>query len=237
MLTAAEVEQFVEEGYVCVRSAFPSDVADRCRSLAADQLRIDVDDPASWTEPVVRGLAEGEPFREAANSPRLVEAIARLVNPDRWLARPNLGAFVIRFPSDIHPGDTGWHIDSSFQPEAENRWFVNYRSKQRALLMLCLVSDVGMDDAPTRVLPRSHLEMARLLFPAGDAGLPGAYAGQSSRIALPDISGPVDLATGEAGDVFLCHPFLVHGAGWPHRGSCPRFIAQPPIGLADALQT
>jgi hypothetical protein len=41
---------------------------------------------------------------------------------------------------------------------------------------------------------------------------------------------------GDAGDVYLCHPFLVHAATWPHRGKAPRFIAQPPltpVGLLD----
>jgi hypothetical protein len=36
------------------------------------------------------------------------------------------------------------------------------------------------------------------------------------------------LATGEAGTVYLCHPFLVHAAQ-PHRGTTPRFMAQPPL--------
>ncbi|MFI0371572.1 hypothetical protein ACH35V_27220 [Actinomadura sp. 1N219] len=39
---------------------------------------------------------------------------------------------------------------------------------------------------------------------------------------------PVRLATGRAGDVYLCHPFLVHAAQ-PHRGTRPRFMAQPPL--------
>ncbi len=36
----------------------------------------------------------------------------------------------------------------------------------------------------------------------------------------------VALATGEAGTVYLCHPFLVHAAQI-HRGKRPRFMAQP----------
>ena len=44
------------------------------------------------------------------------------------------------------------------------------------------------------------------------------------------------LATGLAGDVYLCHPFLVHAASWPHLGSQPRLIAQPPIALEGALR-
>ncbi|HEX5295689.1 MAG TPA: hypothetical protein VFW50_01670 [Streptosporangiaceae bacterium] len=36
-------------------------------------------------------------------------------------------------------------------------------------------------------------------------------------------------AAGRAGDVFLCHPFIVHTATRPHRGAGPRIIAQPAI--------
>jgi hypothetical protein len=40
------------------------------------------------------------------------------------------------------------------------------------------------------------------------------------------------LATGLAGTVYLCHPFLVNAAQ-RHRGSKPRFLAQPPLGLRE----
>ena len=39
---------------------------------------------------------------------------------------------------------------------------------------------------------------------------------------------PVVTATGDAGTVYLCHPFLVHAAQ-PHQGKHPRFLAQPPL--------
>jgi hypothetical protein len=41
---------------------------------------------------------------------------------------------------------------------------------------------------------------------------------------------PLALATGRAGDVYLCHPFLVHAAQ-RHRARRhgPRFVAQPPV--------
>ena len=41
------------------------------------------------------------------------------------------------------------------------------------------------------------------------------------------------LATGHAGDVFVCHPFLVHRATWPHRGTTPRTVAHPGIARHD----
>ena len=37
--------------------------------------------------------------------------------------------------------------------------------------MLFLFSDVGEDDAPTRIRVGSHLQIARELAPAGESGL------------------------------------------------------------------
>ena len=42
-------------------------------------------------------------------------------------------------------------------------------------------------------------------------------------------------ATGTAGTVYLCHPFLVHAAQ-KHRGKTPRFLAQPPLQSAEDLR-
>jgi len=57
-----------------------------------------------------------------------------------------------------------------------------------------------------------------------------------STVPLPDLSESVAYATGTAGDVYLCHPFLVHAASWPHTGPSPRVIAVPPIALDGALR-
>lgn len=50
-------------------------------------------------------------------------------------------------------------------------WRANIHSKGRALLMLFLFSDVSDADAPTRIRVGSHLDIARTLAPAGEAGL------------------------------------------------------------------
>jgi hypothetical protein len=93
--------------------------------------------------------------------------------------------------------------------------------------MLFLFSDVTQNDAPTRILSGSHLDVARLLHGEGDKGL--GFMELASRLNdLPER--PQVLATGRAGTVYLCHPFLVHGAQ-PHFGNEPRFLAQPPLLL------
>jgi hypothetical protein len=45
---------------------------------------------------------------------------------------------------------------------------------------------------------------------------------------------PVATATGQAGDMYLVHPFTVHAAD-EHRGTRPRFMAQTPILLTEPL--
>jgi hypothetical protein len=168
-------------------------------------------------------------FQRAASTPRLVAAYDALVGPGRWLPRGSLGTFPIRFPSRDAPGDCGWHLDVSFGTEDEPdfmKWRANVASKGRALLMLFLFSDVGDDDAPTRIRAGSHLDVARRLAPHGDAGLTLgelASAGFAESAHRPEV-----VATGNAGTVYLCHPFIVHSAQ-PHRGTRPRFLAQPPL--------
>lgn len=102
---------------------------------------------------------------------------------------------------------------------------LNIRSRGRALLMLFLFSDVGPDDAPTRVRTGSHHDAARLLAPYGENG---AEFFAFARAVPATAHRPEVAATGAAGDVYLCHPFLVHSAQ-PHRGATPRFMAQPPL--------
>ncbi len=108
-------------------------------------------------------------------------------------------------------------------------------SRGRALLMLFLFSDVGDDDAPTRIRVGSHRDVAKLLEPLGERGLEFMELG---RLLGETAERPEVLATGAAGTVYLCHPFLVHAAQ-KHRGapgSQPRFVAQPPLLPAQPVR-
>jgi hypothetical protein len=225
--------RFVADGFVRIDHAFPRDRADAARAILWKATGCDPDDPASWTRPVVRlGMFTEPPFVEAANTPRLQAAYDALVGRGRWIRPAAMGTFPVRFPSPVDAGDTGWHIDVSFGTDAADfmSWRANIHSKGRALLMLFLFSDVGEDDAPTRVRVGSHADVARRLAPAGEAGLTlGELAADGFAASARR---PVVTATGEAGTVYLCHPFLVHAAQVNRRGR-PRFIAQPPLLPVD----
>jgi hypothetical protein len=235
-LSDAQIQQFIHDGFVRIDSAFPRDLADQGRSILWRDTGCDEGDPKTWTKPVIRlGMYGQAPFARAPNTPVLRKAFDQLVGPGRWRPRTDLGTFPIRFPSPDDPGDAGWHIDTSFPPETGDpndflNWHANLISKGRALLMLFLFSDVGENDAPTRIRVASHLDVARMLAPAGESGLSLrelAANGFVETVARREV-----LATGGAGTVYLCHPFLVHAAQ-SHRGIRPRFLAQPPLLPAE----
>jgi hypothetical protein len=230
-LTPGQREQFVHDGFVKLENAFPREGAVAARAILWRETGCDPDDPSTWTRPVVRlGDFPQEPFQIAANTPTLHGAFDDLVGVGRWVPRASLGGFAVRFPHPAEPGDTGWHLDAGFPAaKAEDSYFdwrINARSKGRALLMLFLFSDVGEQDAPTRIRVGSHLPVARLLAPAGEEGMTML---EVSKLADRETTGAREtIATGPAGTVYLCHPFLVHAAQ-AHRGTTPRFLAQPPL--------
>jgi hypothetical protein len=236
-LSDAQIEQFIQDGFIRIDHAFPRELAEQGRAILWRDLPCDPDDPATWTEPVIRlGYYGDEPFRKAVNTPLLHTAFDQLAGRKRWWPRADLGTFPVRFPSPRDPGDAGWHVDVSFPGEDASvdshdyaAWRVNVTSRGRALLMLFLFSDVGESDAPTRIRAGSHLDMACFLEAAGEAGM--------SHLRLDEMGShrPEVQATGDAGTVYLCHPLLVHAAQM-HRGSAPRFMAQPPLHPAEPIR-
>lgn len=230
-ITQNQVEGFIRNGFLRIDGAFSFETATEAREILWKDCGCDPLDRSTWTKPVIRLWDyPQQPFREAANTPILHRAFDAIVGKGQWIPRESLGTFPIRFPHADDPGDTGWHVDASFPPEPPTdnylEWRVNINSKGRALLMLFLFSDVGECDAPTRIRIGSHIEVARILAPAGEQGMSMIEISQAAASAT-EKSEEV-LATGKAGTVYLCHPFLLHGAQ-PHRGETPRFMAQPPL--------
>ncbi|MFJ4776320.1 phytanoyl-CoA dioxygenase family protein [Streptomyces sp. NPDC088762] len=221
------VSRFLRDGFVKLEGAVAPRVAASCTRLLWRETGCDPDDPETWTQPVhwVGGMAQG-PFAAAPNSPALHQAYDLLVGAGRWEPRYSLGTFPLRFPHDEEPGDAGWHIEGSYAVEGETWPFTNLRSRGRALLMLFLFSEVGEEDAPTRIRVGSHLDVPKVLEPYGEEGASGLAIAPD--LVAASAHRPLALATGSPGDVFLCHPFLVHAAQ-PHHGARPRFMAQPPL--------
>ena len=228
-LSPQQIQSFITDGYVRIDNAFSADLAEEARNILWKDIPADPGDSTTWTKSVVwLGMYTQEPFVEAANTSILHSAFDQLVGKEKWIPCMSMGAFPVRFPSETDAGDTGWHVDAGFPGDDPNDFFsyrINVHSKGRGLLMLFLFSDVGEQDAPTRILKGSHIDVARLLEPAGEEGL--SFMELADK--LPGLPFREEaLATGPAGTVYLCHPFLVHAAQ-RHSGKVPKFMAQPPL--------
>jgi hypothetical protein len=146
VLGAAQIDEFIERGFIRIDEAFPPALADAARAVLWRDMGLSPDEPSGWTKPVIRlGMYAQPPFIEAANTPVLHAAFDQLVGPGRWSPLRAMGTFPVRFPSDEDPGDAGWHIDASFGHEDPDfmNWRANIASRGRALLLLLLFSDVG----------------------------------------------------------------------------------------------
>lgn len=228
-LTIDQIDSFINTGFIKIENAFSTEIAKDCVSLLWKETNCKPDDPTTWIQPVVRiGELGNEPFIKAANTPILHSAYDQLVGKDNWIPRQTMGSFPVRFPSKEKANDTGWHVDASFPgADATNYfdWRINIHSKGRGLLMLFLFSDVSALDAPTLLKIGSHLDVAKMLFPEGEKGL--SFMELADRISSLAEKSEI-AATGSAGTVYLCHPFIVHAAQ-DHRGINPKFMAQPPL--------
>jgi hypothetical protein len=227
---ATFIDDFCADGFIVVRDAVAPDVVRACVKTIEDELRaqsVDPHDPATWMAPVVRlPCPDGAAFAAAGTSPALWKMYDALLGPGRWVQRQGVGGTIpVRFPSTEDPGDAGWHIDGSY--DVDGKWWVNVRSRYRGLLALFLFTDVGEEDAPTEIIVGSHLDIPRILAPYGDRGL--FFGDVAEAIPPSTFQRPRAIATGHAGDVYICHPFIVHRATWPHRGLGARVMAQPEI--------
>ncbi|WP_215239219.1 phytanoyl-CoA dioxygenase family protein [Dyadobacter helix] len=234
-LSTKEIEQFILHGFVRIDNTFSQEIADAVVDILWNDLPCERSNPSTWTEPVIRlGMYTQQPFIDSLNNKELHFIFNQLIGEDKWIPCRSVGTFPVRFPSVHQPNDIGKHVDASFpgnDPHNYFEWRVNVRSKGRALLMLVLYSDVSENDAPTVIYEGSHIDVAKLLSKEGDSGLSFTeLAGKLNELpARKEV-----FATGKAGTVYLCHPFIVHSAQ-RHNGTAPKFMAQPPLLLKKEL--
>ena len=144
-------------------------------------------------------------------------------------SRDGATAFIINFglgadapwqpPS---PDVGGWHKDGDFF-----RHFLD--SPEQGLLTIVVWSDIYPKSGGTFVACDSVQHVAQRLYMNIQKGLlPGGF-GQ-----LIDKCEDFVEITGEAGDVVLLHPFILHAASQNPSGRA-RFITNPPVGLREPM--
>lgn len=167
VLSDLDVEQFRDCGYVRVQQAFPRAEALRAQDDLWKQLArrgIQKDDPATWTQPMVRmNETFDTPAFRACKTDRLKNAVEDLVGKGRWRTRDaqdGWGWWPVNFamgadqPWDVPTG--GWHWDGQ-----HFRHYVN--APDQGLLMLCVFSDIRSRGGATLIAEGSHKIVARYL--------------------------------------------------------------------------
>lgn len=223
-----DLEAFVSDGYVKVEQAAPQEVADAAQAVLWQRLGLTPEDPSQWSVPVMwtSDMTGEGPFGELARSPRLAAALDVICGTGGWRPRGALGNIPVRLPVSPPADDRGWHIDAN-TPQPDGSWAVTGRP--HTVLVLTLLSEVGVDDAPTRIRVGSHRDVARVL------GVDPLNLEDMGRVVDQASAGrPVRHATGQPGDVYIVHPFTAHAAD-EHRGRSPRFMAQAPVMLTSPL--
>jgi len=228
MLCVPDIDAFAADGFVKIEQAAARRAADAARAALWRQLGLSPDDRDGWSQPVLWAsdvMGHG-PFGELVASSALATALDTVCGRGGWVPRGSLGNVPVRFPVSPPNDDRGWHIDAN-TPQSDGSWAVTGRP--HTVLLLTLLSDVGLTDAPTRIRAGSHRDVASVLGPD-----PVDLAEMGRLVDDASAQRPIVHATGEPGDMFVLHPFTVHAAD-EHRGRTPRFMAQSPVMLTAPL--
>lgn len=206
VLSPDEIEQFITDGYVVVRNAFPRDLAELILPDLWSAIGYDAHKPETWDKPFIhlRQFLWHMPF-EAVYTERLRGAVNQLLGRGRWLVPMRSGWWPIYFPghqkAPWRPPESGWHVDGGHQH--------HLTSPEQGLLGILIFSEIQPGDGGTAISLGSHLEAARILAAAEPAGLtPGEI---SQRVAALPRTRVMEV-TGMPGDVALMHPLMLHGA-------------------------
>ena len=231
-LSNAEVQHFLEHGYIRVPGAVPKDVCAQWEQDAFDRLGYNAQDPSTWEKdrthmPGQKGVEVKDFSPEAyAKMCALAGGEDRLEHPARWSDAfiVNLGERATEEWRPASPKSPGWHVDGDF--------FLHFLdSREQALLILVLWTDVVHQGGPTYLATDSVPVISRYLADHPEGVEPNGFH-FTARVA--ECSQFAE-ATGEAGDVFLVHPFTLHATS-QNILRRPRIITNPTLVLKEPMK-
>lgn len=256
MWTHEQHTAFAEQGFVRISGAFSRDEAAAMEAQVWDALArkygAGADDPATWSRGSASGLQslKQHPVFAPIGSAATREALDAVLGRGGWKRPRDWGQFLVSFPtSGGWTVPTGWHTDFDFQASGE---------AVGGAMVFSFLADVAPGGGGTAVLAGSHrlihrfvttqapaliANMARcrvafmrsdpwlaaLASDGEDIGRVERFMAQEHRIA--GIPVRVHELTGNAGDVILGHPWLLHSVA-PNAGDRPRFMCVQRIRLA-----
>jgi hypothetical protein len=231
-LTDDEVDQFVRQGFVVVKGCFDPASAREWIDRAWVRFGVDRDAPDQWVEKRIQ-LSTLESVDAYDFAPTAWAAAVQLLGgedrvdlPWRWgdgfIA--NLGVGDDRPWQPPSAEVTGWHKDGDFF-----RHFLD--SPEQGLLTIVLWTDMHHRGGGTFIAADSVPVVAQHLAEHPEGLLSTEFDFQALAGRCTDFRE----LTGDAGDVVLMHPFMLHATSQNviRHG---RLITNPPVTLREPLQ-
>jgi len=242
-LTDEQVQSFLDKGYLVVKNCLDLEIAGRWIDQAYERLGYDKHDPQTWVKDIIWMDHQNQlPIRELAPrawdaildvlggedriEPQVMEIESRhftTINSSIWS-----DAFIVNFHRGADkpwqapsPEAGGWHKDGSYF-----RHFLD--SREQAVLTVVLWSDMRHQGGGTFIAPDSVGVVARYLAAHPEGVSPigfGSLINQCHEF--------VEL-TGQAGDVVLHHPYMLHATS-QNTLKVERAITNPPVSLKEPM--
>jgi hypothetical protein len=232
VLSAEQVDSFVEHGYVRIAECFTRADAQPWLDEAWVRLGYERDDPSTWAEQRVH-MPSLRHVEVADFAPKVWGAACQLLGGEDRIEQPytwgdgfiaNLGLGADRPWEPPSAASPDWHKDGDFF-----RHFLD--SPEQGLLTIVLWSDIEERGGGTFIAPDSVAPVARLLERRREGVLPDDFPYDE---LIAQCSTFVE-TTGRLGDVVLMHPYMLHASSQNHRGTA-RFITNPPIALREPMR-
>ncbi len=197
MLTDADVDQFVRDGYTVARGLIAPDIVDTALATIWRELNVDPEDEATWPDSAIIVPHEINSLMKPCRTPDVDTIAERLAGPG--IRRGGGYSPVINFP---RPGPAefepmGYHIDGI---DVTTLW-----PGHRYMVLLAYLTDTSEHGGATAVRPGSHRVLLEHWLATGST--------PNGATSVPDLdyADAIPLA-GSAGDVIFMHYLLVHGS-------------------------
>lgn len=245
VLTDEQVQSFLDNGYLVVKDCLDTSVAERWIAEAYERLGYDRNDPSTWAKDIIWMDHQNHlPVRQVA--PKAWDALLDVIGGEERLEPQVMGiesshftsinsflwsdSFIVNFHRGADqpwqppsPTVKGWHKDGSYF-----KHFLD--SREQALLPIVMWSDMLHQGGGTFIAPDSVRVMARYLAEHPEGVNPKDFNFQE----LISQCTRFEEVTGNAGDVAMLHPLMLHASS-QNTIRQPRFMTNPPVVLKEPM--
>jgi hypothetical protein len=231
-LSPEQIEHFVTKGYVVLKGVIPKEFASKSVDGGFARLGYDRHDNSTWKQQRVLAPV-GNRWDVPAMAPSVWAACCDLMGGEDRVAGPrewsdgfimNLGVGADKPWMPPSPQATGWHKDGNFF-----RHFLD--SPEQGLLVIICWTDMVHTGGGTFIAPDSVAVVAKFLaeHPEGIHPLDPRWGG-----LIQQCKEFIEL-TGEAGDVVLHHPYMLHATS-QNVLRVERAITNPAVHLKEPMK-